>query len=344
MADKQNIRTYQLSLGTANECYSLLNLDISKQFDNFEEDKVYAIDLIKHNSIKKLNLEFARLIVRRPNDLLSLEFEFKNLVLRRGGSRNRHYLYFSKLDRDAECLIKVLLPSQHLAETIYESGELDDLSNDLVTKSRMTRESRLVFDVSRLITVGDSRRNRFPLQIDKLLDWGKWKLVVQERVDFSEKVTADEQLDYLDIKKTDDLSQAIEKIKKSVTKPTPWETSLELLPNLYFSPDKVGRDDLAKRYSFEEPNTLSGEGRDKAFWSIKYSSSETSSLRATWSDNISNMGGQKLGYLSNEQEDEFSFLDADDHWNIVALTSISGIPALLRDDKGASEGIDTNND
>jgi hypothetical protein len=109
--------------------------------------------------------------VRRPDDLLVLDFDFINLKVE---SRLGHRVV-KRADTIGDSLIIVSFPPQHIAEEAYyksadECGSSEKMPAVPPVKSRAAGPSRLVFRIPEDVEI--------PFTLEGLLDWSNWTPVV----------------------------------------------------------------------------------------------------------------------------------------------------------------------
>jgi hypothetical protein len=106
--------------------------------------------------------------VRRPHDLLVLDFDFVNLEIERRNGRR----FLRQVDTIGPALVIINFPPQHIAEeAFYETAAQCGPGADKVSvppiRSRVASESRLAFRIPPHV-------RSIPFTIEGLLDWGEW--------------------------------------------------------------------------------------------------------------------------------------------------------------------------
>lgn len=199
-----------------------------------------------------------RVSATRPEDLLVLEFEFRNLKLRKGLCAGLHL--------ESDCcgppLVIVHFPPQHLAEqAFFEAAQ--DADSEMPTRppvqTRVAGRSRLVFDPRSRDSAGKwLPLEPIPFTLDTLLEWSRWTPV---RVD--------------DIRK-------LEKIEE----PTAIQTDIEFPYRLHLSPNAEARWRHASL-------PVARNGRYELWHSrlsAPYRGAAPPTLRAVWSPDFSKTG------------------------------------------------------
>ncbi len=128
------------------------------------------IDKIKFRPKRALNIR-----VLRPEDMILLEFEFHNF-----NYTNRGQSPFLELDNSKKNgIVIIYFSSQHtLEEAFFESNQIPGTGTNtevkLPAKHLRARRSRLVYELP-------AGSDGFPLTMEELLDWSKFKLNVHPR-------------------------------------------------------------------------------------------------------------------------------------------------------------------
>jgi len=329
--------------------------------DDIEEARSeYRGDSITANAAKAqmlLHLDEAEVSVRRGVDLVNLTFGLKGFDFKVSGGASyierRHTPGHRKQWQAAQ--ITVGFPPQHIAEEWVRDSELDPskgLLKQLPTFSRLSGPSRIVFALASDGTASPLWK-RVPLTVEALTDWSGLRLAVNRRApapdipfdtqshDRSQCLASPStQMDIVCIGKDDSVSQAMAKIGASLTPPTADETVLEMAGRLIFSPStEAGRRGVMTKtgpstkpyYSgWETPRSLP-DYRRAPLWSARLDANGRKTVRAIWSRMLS-AGIYPPDFCDPKDDGDRSLLvlPADDHWEIVAQTSVFGMPALRR--------------
>jgi len=108
-----------------------------------------------------------KISLRRPLDMISLEFEFRNA----GTSPRRWYL--RRLDKNLPIIAIVRFPSQHVDEEAFVETTANEPPGAVPVWSFASGESRLCFDIV---------PHQIALTPESLLDWSQWSLRLVEEV------------------------------------------------------------------------------------------------------------------------------------------------------------------
>lgn len=293
-------------------------------------------------------LNASSLEVRRPADLLRLSFTFDGFRLR----VRQHKAVFERRRNGSvypKALISVLFPPQHLAETQYElenpitgtpkikdkkTGQFYDAP--VVSRSRVSGPSRVVFKLEKWTNPHKPAPwDRRELSIGNLTSWESLTMEVNARAQPA-NVELSKQLELAGgINSNTDITDVFDKIAGGFQAPGSWETSLETHDRLLFSP-AVGKWITPK-------GDL--DRREVALWNARLDRAGRESVRALWSHYLVNGRLPSRADLdlvdSKLEKDYLVTLTPVDHWNIVAQTSVYGLPALLRTkDKNSADPVD----
>lgn len=259
------------------------------------------------------------LSVRRPIDMLNLSFRFEGFEFRTntglpGGDGVPHVRHVA----GKEHRIIVEFPPQHLWETVHEKPDKCG-PTDWLSQARLSAPSRLAFDASH-----ESWSTR-ALTFDKLLDWSDLEPLVDGRAAARLADDLPEQLTFLQIDKQTPLDIAMDKIAGTFRPPSLDSTALELAARLIFSPSEYAGWEKQK----------AGTARGTPIWNIRLDSVGRQSVRALWSSYFTSGHLPRPGEMSNKPDGAASTppplaLRPKQHWEIVAQTSVYGLPALRR--------------
>jgi hypothetical protein len=283
--------------------------------------------------LTRVPLHDAWLTVRRGADLLNLRFAFKNmrLVLSSGAA---------SLQRESgtcPALMQVTFPPQHLVEQVYPcAGDgspaaivTDDKSCgpfDQIAQSRLSGETRLVFEIPDSPDP-DPAAEAVPLSVDGLTCWAGLNLVVTARA-LPANATLEDQFAAAGLDRTSRIEDLMDGIRHSIAAPGRWETAVELPYRLTLSPSCRAR--------WTTPPPLAA-GPAHELWSARLNAVGAGDVRAVWSpdwaptvlsggpapddDGLPPWTGAKPILMA---------LGRNDRYQLVGLTALYGLPALLR--------------
>jgi len=277
-------------------------------------DNIYVS---KGKTFFQLSLDNAEIVLRRGLDLLDMRFQFSGFDLRY--TERGPYLWLPKKNTPS-ARITVLFPPQHLWETIHEALEACEATKGR-SAFKYSGESRLVFRVE--------DRKRWKIlkpTIKELTNWDGLIPIVDKRAEARRAGGIESQLEVpfgADANPFElGYDNAFSKIAGSFVAPDETNTALELVTDLIFSPSEEAR--------WEVP----GEPEDTKYWPLWNARLATGrqSVRAIWSKKLApKMFGVSLEDCAlGEGEADRAALDARRHWDIVAQTSLYGLPALRR--------------
>jgi hypothetical protein len=243
---------------------------------------------------------------------------------------------FPRLARrsDAPQKLMILLPPQHIAEQIREPrppSPCQAAASWGPSRVRMSSRTRLVFDVPR--EAGWQPR----LRISELTNWAKLRLRVHPRANAAIGLQVERQLERTFGEDADysaiGLEAAIAKIRASLQGPLEDESALELASRLILSPSD------GSAWLVPDPDLRSDR---LPLWSTRLSPGARKSVRAIWSARMK-PGTIPSGFDEPPADSEMLSLSFADHWEIVAQTSVYGLPALRRfaEDEGSTSRRDS---
>ena len=259
----------------------------------------------------------------RTQDFVSLTFEalgFKIVgrkypsLKKRAGERGR---------------LRVILPPQHLAEGVH----IGKGSPEEFAKHRLSRPSVLAFEVK------DGVEWKPKIRLAQLLDWKKLQLLVHPRAhsllnDTDDRVAGQLRAAFGDhfkeILERLEYGDAIAAIGATITSPNPGQTALDLSGRVIFSP--------SERASWVHPPQPQWGQNDVPIWSLELDNNEEANLRAIYSRQL---GDGFPSLPSGDEGPSFEFLQTltpRQQWDIVAQTSVPGLPALRRLEKSDETG------
>jgi hypothetical protein len=280
------------------------------------------------------SLSDAEIRVTRGTDLLNLTFKFSGFDIRVeswAGEPGKAFLERHK--PPSKATVTVRFPPQHVAEEWFHAQNpwacmADPPCFPDVTRARASGPSQIVF------AVGAEEWKKQPFTIDKLTDWAGLAMQVDPRALPSDAPFA-QQMALLGIDEKTLLSQAITKLNASIQPPSDDVTQLEVIGRLIVSP--------ASGSHWVTPSSPPDPSQ-ALLWSARLESGGRQSVRALWSrymtpgalgcalqpdDNTPFNCGVKPG-SERLAAPHLLVLESDDHWQIVAQTSVYGLPALRR--------------
>jgi hypothetical protein len=264
--------------------------------------------------IETIPLDNSRLAVRRGEDLLNLIFAFKGFSLTIPASG---WPRLKRTDMTSAARILLELPPQHLWETVFEKPVGCTRPGE-DSQARLARPSRLAFSPK-----GNAWSTR-ELTFDKLLDWSELDLVVTSRAKARLAEGIDAQLQFAGIERDHALEQVFGKIRETFLPPTAQETALELASRLIFSPSENARWEQQER----------GNAPGTPLWNIRLDAVGRKSVRAIWSSYLKTNQFPSTIYGQGPADELFVdpavklALSPTHHWDVVAQTSLYGLPAL----------------
>ncbi|MEP2236009.1 MAG: hypothetical protein ABJM58_12195 [Alteripontixanthobacter sp.] len=285
--------------------------------------------------------------VTRSLDLVDLTFDLDGFSFK---ERRNH------LSQDRKrALITVFFPPQHIAETVFDKP-VDDKGNRVCCRPeqdpwqpslRAAPASRLVFETKQRNATSK------PLHLETLLDWRKLKLKVSPRARSIEvtgkpgwrepREDLQSQLKVLFPPEDGEDDAAWEarvreipirdwlgELTKIFGAPDANETALHVADRLVFSPSDLSSwecyPDTRRVRDFKQ------YGNSVPAWSARLNGVGRKSVRAIHShvfdDLPGGLGLPSAGVIADRSDPEMA-LTARHHWDIVAQTSLPGLPALL---------------
>ena len=299
-----------------------------------------------------IELSNSVLTIRRSTDLLNLTFTFEgfeirvykgNAVLRRQRAKVPGFKWIP-------AKIGVEFPPQHIAEKFfpYQDPTTQDKSPGDVKKnsgrppfsdvefSRLSGPSRIVFCVdddtnssvkccSEKPVGGPPKWDRRLISVSSLTDWSKLALAVNRRA-LGPETPLETQLRVPGITKLTNSECAIEQVEFTFTPPTAWETSLEMAGRLILSPATEAKWLISSpEVSTARRTSRNVETRNIPLWHARLDQKGRTTVRALWSHWLTPRQFPKEAYPAG---DPLLVLCPQDHWEIVAQTSLYGLPAV----------------
>lgn len=206
---------------------------------------------------------------------------------------------------------------------------VNQISNEKLAQTRVALPTRLVFEET---SPDDAALRPTEITVETITDWTELALVVHERA-LPRNASLEEQLAVADITPGTSRNNARAGIVRSFSEPTDWQTALEPVTGLIFSPDASGK--------FLTPRRPPAAGR-VPIWSADLSLPENAAVRAIYAR------GLDQGFLFGAASKDRSWLpyetslNAKDRREIVAMTSLYGLAALRRlvpNEDRPSEGL-----
>ena len=125
----------------------------------------------------QLTLNELKFRILRPEDLLLLEFEFRNFILATSGNKNT----LSLQKKSTKGLVIIHIQTQHtLEEAFFESNNIKDPNNNIQVPVTLPARHLRAYR-SRLVFEYPAGSEPFALNINELLDWSKFELRVDPR-------------------------------------------------------------------------------------------------------------------------------------------------------------------
>ena len=130
---------------------------------------------IQENQLQFKPMQAVKIKILRPEDMVFLEFEFHNLLF----VHNEQGPFLRLNNEKKKGYIVVYFPTQHtLEEAFFESNQLPGEGTNntvkLPVRHLRAKKSRLVYEMA-------PKQDGFPLTLEELLDWSKFKLKVHPR-------------------------------------------------------------------------------------------------------------------------------------------------------------------
>lgn len=227
--------------------------------------------------------------------------------------------------------VRAEFPPQHVAEQIRDAPTACQNTDWGPSRVRLSGPSRLAFK--------GSKTWKPRLLIAELTDWQQLEPLVHQRVSASIGVNLQTQLQagyglQQDQYATLGLGDAKKGVARQLLGPTQGQTSLELAGRLHFSPSEVG--------GWIVPPAPAQSSISESFsvplWNVRLNRAGSDTVRAVWSGRMASgviPSSSEPGTASEieaEPDDPLSMLALSfkNHWEIVAQTSVYGLPALRR--------------
>jgi hypothetical protein len=273
-----------------------------------------------------MGLGGTRLNLKRGLDLFNLDFEFTgfDLVVNAGTpSLKRHRPKHGQPWGDAT--VTVLFPPQAISEEITTSVQnpttcMTDPGFPDVSRARMSGPSRIVFGDPPPPLPNKPKWLDVPLTIDALTDWQDLALLVNWRAN---DLPLDQQLKKIGITQQTPLADAMPLIAATIQPPAANETALELTERLIFSPSSAAKW-ITPRGT---PNPTASP-----LWAARLDPTGRASVRAVWSQYLlpGYFNACTITDPAPSAKTTMDAVDAKTQWEIVAQTSVYGLPALRR--------------
>jgi hypothetical protein len=288
-----------------------------------------------------VNLDDAKLSIRRAVDCFNLSFEFVNfdLRIRSGFPLLRRRRSVKPREMYAPAYVIVNFPPQHIAEKYFEFQDPTTLppnappenkefaARDVVTRARLSGESRLVFkpndaSASRMPcdpSAATNRRKRPKwverrLSIDALTDWSDLSLCVVPRA-LPRGSSLEKQLCVAGITPNTRLRELAKQVAAELQPPSRLETALELCGRLILSPSENARW-VVPPSNFDQNHVV--------LWHARLDKESRQSVRAVWSKWL--IPGRFPD--QNTNADPLLVLKPSHHWELIAQTSLCGLIAV----------------
>lgn len=311
----------------------VLDLPFSKEF-LYDETEDKALDLETKAGPAAdaggIALDEARVILRRDSDLLNLEFRLIGFRLQ--GANGRPYLRRTATAKAARIIVE--FQPQHIWETVHEKPTVCAAPTN-PTQARLSRRSRLSFRPTDKDRPKDEAWRRRSLNVADLTDWSGLELIVDKRAAGALAERLDPQLKLPEICNTDWAIDLFRKVAGSFSPPDAETTALELAARLVFSPAEeiVKEDKRLGELVLWQLQQAGAKARGEPLWNVRLNDAGRKSVRAIWSSYL------EKGRFYQQPRSHTRKLASDppplaltpvQHWDIVAQTSLYGLPALRR--------------
>ncbi len=298
--------------------------------------------VVEFFTIEKLETDRWRIRATRTADLVDLTFELTGFEYIENSNRFRA--------RGRAGRLEVSFPPQHIAETIRDKP-VDRVSGDEdcpqardwgYSKTRPARPSVLRFEIL------DKEKFAGTLSLAMLTNWDVLTPIVDDRAKASVTLDAMKQIGALfppeqqdqetqseQQGKDPDLSdirtpELIERLERALYDSPDDVTNLELVCDLVLSPSELARWECS-------PDPADNGSRNEVIeaWSARLGGNGGESLRVIHSRYLASHRGEDPPPLPvfsqfDNGQDPLLALSLSNHWNIVAQTSIYGLPAMLK--------------
>ncbi|MCP4183292.1 MAG: hypothetical protein GY761_08230, partial [Hyphomicrobiales bacterium] len=327
----------------------------SDRFTRYTDTSCDAQLSIGRKSRFRAPLENARLHLARSLDLFDLKFGFQHYDLLVAGGTSHLRPRWAFLDcptnstklRNKPRRIAYFAP-QHVQEEVWKvkdstapnppgAGEFEDCileeNNPPLPRTREPKEhnsfnlaqtrvaapTRLVFEEPDNDT---SAMRNTEITIETITDWTDLALVVHERA-LPRDATLEQQLKVVGITEKTDRDEARSLVSKSLTEPTRWQSALEPVTGLIFSPDAS-----AKFLTPRRPP----KGSSAVIWRADLVKNSNTAVRALYARGLDDRFLNNLKPI-DEDKGKLPFvttLNAKDRRELVAMSSVYGLAALRR--------------
>lgn len=272
----------------------------------------------------------------RPRDHVDLLFHIRGLKCVGLNTSSRPSL--QRINGVPRRKLRVIFPPQHIAEGIQQmplgAGACETDTNWGPMPVRMAQPSRLVFAIPDQINWAPKLRLR------DLTDWAQLQPIVHRRAGIGPEITDQLAAAFPGMAITDleklSLNNALAAIAAGLEGPAEGETAIEMPSRLILSPSGVGKWVVPKDFPDADAAPI---------WTARLDGTGRRSVRAVWSTRL-----EPHVFPTNLDDDElptagFSMLSLSrrHHWEIVAQTSIYGLPGLrgLKDGPAISDDLVT---
>ena len=285
-----------------------------------------GVIMLGREPLVAIPLDGGRLTLKRGVDMFNLTFGFVGFDLR--VDNGFAWLVRHKPRRGekwSKATVTVTFPPQHIGEQSTRITLPHNCSDTTgfpeVSRARLSAPSRVVFDVGN--DPSDPTKPQWrekPLTIEALTDWTDLALEVNERA-LEPDASLKAQLNLAGIDLNTKLAELPDRILQQLCAPRNCETALTMSGRLIVSPSRSGR--IIPAAGLPDPKSA-------PLWHARLDTRGRKTVRALWSYFI-----KPLSFKFDQNGDDLLPLSSKHHWEIVAQTSVYGIPALRRitDDK-----------
>ncbi|MEW8332036.1 MAG: hypothetical protein AB2692_13950 [Candidatus Thiodiazotropha sp.] len=262
-----------------------------------------------------------RISAVRTQDLANLTFEALGYVL--VNPRRTTWYPRLRVSNGAQAGLRVILPPQHLAEQAHVDGLPLSFPGH-----RLSRPSVLAFKPR------DGETWEPTLRLQDLLNWGKLQLLVHPRAHSLLNDNKDRLAGQLAVAFGDDYKNFLERknyqdviatIGKAITGPDAGQTALDLNGRMVFSP--------SEQAGWLQSPPPGRQQTEVQLWSLVLDDIGRSSLRALYSHQL----GKDFPSIDEPPFRCLQTLTLRQQWDIVAQTSVPGLPALRRLQEGEGQ-------
>lgn len=276
-------------------------------------------------------MDNARVVLRRDKDLLNVEFRFVGFELRQWNKAEP--MLHRTAPADHARIIAQFQP-QHIWEHVEPKPKGCATPVATPVAANVSGPSRIAFAPN---TENDWKKLR--LTVDDLLDWTQLKTVVDPRAAASRQLGFDDHAIFIGLKdENTHLPDLYKLIAGSIKEPDPESTALELADRLIFSPAErvlpkgatTERNAGGERIQWEQQK--SGKiAKGVPLWNVRLDKAGRKTLRALWSSYLKgSVFPTDMDFAANPGTERA--VSSRSAWEIVAQTSLYGLPGMRRID------------